>query len=53
MHFAPEFAHHSAGRFRVPKINAGEDGENCSRRDDVMEMRDHVIGVVQIEIGAS
>ena len=53
MHLAPELVHHPAGRFREPIINPGEEREDRSRRDDVMEMRDHVIGVVQVKIGAS
>ena len=51
MHFPPELVHLSAGRFREPIINAREEREDRSRRDDVMEMRDDVIGVVQIKIG--
>ena len=52
MHLAPEFVHHAAGRFREPKINPGEEREDCAGRDDVMEMRDDVIGIVQVKVGA-
>src|SRR5213083_74153 len=51
MHFAPEIVHLSAGRFRKPVINPGEKPEECARRNDVMEMRDDVVGVVQIKVG--
>ena len=51
MHLPPEFIHYSTRRLREPKINSREDGEDRSRRDDVVEVRDHVIGVVQIKIG--
>ena len=51
MHFPPELAHLSAGRLREPEVNAGEQSEDCARRNDVMEMRDDIIGVVQIKIG--
>src|ERR1035438_9583715 len=50
MHAAPKFVHHAPGYFRKPKIHAGEQRENRARRDDVMKMRDDVIGVVQIQI---
>src|SRR5882762_3641777 len=50
MHFSPELVHHSAGRFGEPIVDAGEQGENRARRDDVMEVRDDVISVVEIEI---
>src|SRR5207237_2865766 len=51
MHLAPEIVHHSASCFREPIIDAGKKGENGARRDDVMEMRDDIVSVVQIEIG--
>ena len=51
MHFAPELAHLSASRFREPIIDASEESENCARRNDVMKVRDDVIGIVQIKIG--
>src|SRR5258705_1799561 len=51
MYFAPEIVHLSAGRLGEPVINAGEKPEDCARRNDVMEMRDDVIGVVQIKVG--
>src|SRR6267143_3119450 len=51
MHFAPELAHLSSSRFREPIIDASEESEDCARRDDVMKVRDHVIGIVQIKIG--
>src|SRR5215469_1813094 len=47
MHFAPELTHLSASRFRKPVIDTSEKSEDCARRNDVMEMRDHVIGIVQ------
>ena len=50
MHFPPEFIHHSTSRFRKPKIDTGKKSEDRSGRDNVVKMRDHVIGVVQIEV---
>src|SRR5262249_3016549 len=50
MHFPPEIVHPSAGRLREPKINASKKPEDRAGSDDVMEMRDHVISVVQIKI---
>src|SRR5205823_14915760 len=51
MHLAPEIIHFSAGRFREPVINAGEKPEDCAWRNDVVEMRDDIVGIVQIKIG--
>src|SRR5205814_1876915 len=51
MNLAPEIVHHSASRLREPVIDAGKEGENSARRHDVVEMRDDVVSVVQIEIG--
>ena len=51
MHFPPELVHDAASRFRVPIVNAGEQSEDRPWSDDVVEMRDDVISVVQIEIG--
>ena len=51
MHLPPELVHPAPRRFREPEIDSGEDGEDRSRRDDVMEMRDDVVGIVQVEIG--
>src|ERR1700745_4242305 len=50
MHFAPKLAHPSTSRLREPIIDAGEKSEDCAWRDDVMEMRDHEIGIVQVKI---
>ena len=51
MHFPPELAHFSASCFREPVINAGKKSEDRAGRDDVVEMRDDVVGIVQIKIG--
>ena len=51
MHLSPKLVHHSAGRFGEPIIDAGEQGEDGARCDNVMEMRDDVVGVVEIKIG--
>src|SRR5215213_10260933 len=50
MDFAPEFVHETAGHFRIPIIDAGKEREDGSGRDDVMEMRDDVVSVVQMQI---
>src|SRR5439155_15691072 len=46
MHFPPELAHFSASCFREPVINAGKKSEDRAGRDDVVEMRDDVMGIV-------
>src|SRR6185436_5548779 len=51
MHFPPELAHLSPGRFWEPEVNTGEKPEDCARGNDVMEMRDDVVSVVQIKVG--
>src|SRR5690606_41216807 len=38
---------HVAGHLREPVVPAREDGEHGAERQDVMEVRDDVIGVVQ------
>ena len=43
---------HVAGHFREPVIPSGEDGEDRAQREHVVEMRDHVIGVLQRTIDA-
>ena len=50
MHLAPKFIHHSAGDLWEPKIDSREQGENRARSNDVMEVRDDVIRVVQVEV---
>src|SRR5688572_24305480 len=40
MDLAPELVHRPASDLRVPIIDAGEEREDRSRRNDVMEMRD-------------
>src|SRR5262249_46976980 len=47
MDLAPEVTHLAPSCLREPVIDPGENGEDRSRRDDVMEMRDHVVSVVQ------
>src|SRR5437764_15335668 len=51
MHFSPELVHHPAGRFGEPIVDACEQREDRAWRHDVMEMRDHIISVMEIEIG--
>src|SRR4029450_3882018 len=51
VHFAPELAHLSTGRFREPVINTSKEPEDRARGHDVMEMRDDIVGVMQIEVG--
>src|SRR6266567_4287807 len=52
MHLAPELVHPAAGRFREPIIDAGEESKDGARGHDVMEMRNDVVGIVQIKVGA-
>src|SRR5205814_5015525 len=51
MHLPPELVHSAAGCFRKPIINSREEREDSAWCDDVMEMRDHVVSVVQVKIG--
>ena len=53
MHPAPEFVHHPPGHLRKPVIDAGEQREDRPGRHDVMEMRDDVIGVVQVHVAGA
>ena len=41
---------HPARGFRIPIIDTREDGEDRTRRDDIMEVANDVVGVVQVEI---
>src|ERR1041385_6736232 len=50
MHFSPELAHSSAGRFREPEIDTCKKAEDGAGRYDVMEVRDNVISIVQIKV---
>ena len=50
MHFTEPFIHHPARHFREPIINTREQREDRARRDDVMEVRNHVVSVVQVQI---
>src|SRR5436190_23979817 len=51
MHFTPKLVHHSASGLRKPVIDTSKQTEDGAWSDDVMKMRDDVIGVVQIQIG--
>src|SRR6266403_2861714 len=51
MHLPPELVHHPPGRFGEPIVDARKQGEDRTRRDDVMKMRNDVVGVVELEIG--
>ena len=44
---------HVAGHLRKPVIPAGEDGEAGAERQHVVEVRHHVIGVLQHAVDAS
>src|SRR3954469_1700071 len=51
MHLTPKLVHHPASGLRKPVIDTSKQTEDGAWSDDVMEMRDDVIGVVQIKIG--
>src|SRR5438477_3108568 len=51
MDLAPVLTHEPPCYLRIPIINSREEGEDCSRRNDVMEMRDHIISIVQVQVG--
>ena len=41
---------HVAGHLREPVVPAGKDGEHRAERQHVVEVRDNVIGVVQLAV---
>src|ERR1044071_1666745 len=49
VHLTPKIVHLSTGRFREPIVNTCKKSEDRPRRNDVMEMRDDVVGVVQVK----
>ena len=44
------FVHHSSGRLREPEIHARKQAEQSSRRHHVVEVRDHVVTVMQHQV---
>src|SRR6266704_667820 len=48
---SPELVHGSTGRFRKPIRDPRKQREDRAGCDDIMEMRDHVVSVVQVKIG--
>ena len=51
MQLAEVLVHLPAGRLREPVVDAGEEREERARRHDVVEVADHVVGVVQVDVG--
>ena len=51
MNFSPKLVHVPAGYFREPMIYAGEQRENCSGRNNVVEVGDDVVRIVQMQHG--
>ena len=51
MHFAPKLIHGTTGGLGEPIVDSGEEREDRPRRDDVVEVRNDIIGVVQVKIG--
>src|SRR6266567_1878178 len=52
MQLAERFVISVAGHFREPIVPAGEDREHGAEREHVMEMRHHVVGVLQQAVDA-
>ena len=50
MHLAEPLVEHAAGDAREPVVDAREQREHRPRCDQVVEVRDHVIGIVQRDI---
>ncbi len=50
MEVTQNFTHFPAGNFGKPVINAREQGEDRSWRDNIMEVRDDIISVMQMDI---
>ena len=50
MGLAQRLVHVAAGHFRIPEVDAREEGEDGARRDHVVEVCDDVVGIVQVQI---
>ena len=50
MNVSEDFIHFAARNLGEPVINAREQGEDRSRRNNIMEMRDDIIGIMQMDI---
>src|SRR4051812_10071269 len=50
MNFSQKLGHFAPRNFGIPVINSREESEDGSGRNDIMEMADHVIGVVQMNV---
>src|SRR4051812_13177582 len=50
MNFPPKFTHHSTSDLWKPEVDSSKQRKNGSRRNDIMKMRDDVIGIVQVQI---
>ena len=48
---AERLVHLAAGGLREPVVDAGEQREDRARRHHVVEVADHVVGVVQVDVG--
>src|SRR3546814_14695698 len=53
MQLAQELAVHPARHLREPVIEAGEEREDRAQRLHIVEVRDDIIGVVQVRIDAA
>src|SRR3546814_1246404 len=53
MQLAQELAVHPARHLREPVIEAGEEREDRAQRQHIVEVRDDIIGVVQVRIDAA
>ena len=51
MHLAPELAVHAPGPLRPPVVHRGDDAEQRAGDQHVVEVRDHEVGVVVLEVG--
>src|ERR1700730_12084490 len=47
---AEQGVHLAAGRLREPVVDACKQREDRTRRDDVVKMSDHVIGIVEVDV---
>ena len=48
---AERLVHLPPGRLREPVVDPGEQREDRPRRHHVVEVGDHVVGVVQVDVG--
>ena len=52
MNFTEDFRHFAACHFGIPVIDSGKKGKNSPRRHHIVKVSDHVIRVMQMNVGS-